>query len=223
MALYCGFERVLHVCMVNGSIQTDADNDENEGVDSLSVQVALLVSVAKDRDKGAFVKLFEYFAPRVKSYLMSNGCTPEVADDLAQETMLAVWDKAPSYDPKKAAVSTWIFTIARNKRIDVLRKENRPAPHPDDPFFVEDVLRPDEYYDVEAEQRVVAEALKTLPEEQADLVRMNFFEDKSHADIAKETKLPLGTIKSRIRLAVGKLRKSVEDMGIDKEGYDGSK
>lgn len=223
MALYCGFKTVLHVCMVKSSTRTGINYDESERIDSLSVQSDFLVRVAKVRDRAAFVALFEYFAPRVKSYLMSNGCAPDVADELAQETMLSVWDKAPSYDPQKAAVSTWIFTIARNKRIDVLRKENRPSPHPDDPFFVEDVARPDDSYDVEAEQRIVQKALKSLPEEQAKLVYMNFFEDKSHAEIADETHLPLGTIKSRIRLAMSKLRKSVENMGIDKEDYDGAK
>lgn len=221
MALYCPIERVLHICMVGKNINADARSDcSGEDLPSPDHK-ALMLAITQNKDKEAFVQLFSYFAPRVKSYLMGNGCAVDQADELAQETMLAVWDRAYSYDPKKAAVSTWIFTIARNKRIDVLRKENRPAPHPDDPFFVENVDQPDELYDLEAEQEIVSEALSKLPEDQARIVYMNFFEDKSHAQIAEETHIPLGTIKSRIRLALNKLRGSLEDYETGREGDNG--
>lgn len=177
----------------------------------------LMARVAQAQDKTAFVELFEYFAPRIKSYLMKNGSTPDQAEELAQETMIAVWDRATSFDPKLASVSTWIFTIARNKRIDFIRKFDRPIADPTDPAFAaaDDAPNPREQIEQEEETAHIAQALKDLPEEQATLIYKSFFENKTHNDIAAETKLPLGTVKSRIRLALERLRKNIksEDYG----------
>jgi RNA polymerase sigma factor (sigma-70 family) len=175
----------------------------------------LLLAVARHKDKAAFAELFEYFAPRIKSFLMKGGAAADAADELAQETMLTIWQRAESFDPAKASASTWIFTIARNKRIDALRKQVRPEYDPADPALVEDESPTAPEMITQAQETdTVAEAIKALPSEQADLLYKSFFEDKTHADIAKETKLPLGTVKSRIRIALDKLRADKNVKGL---------
>jgi RNA polymerase sigma factor (sigma-70 family) len=169
---------------------------------------ALIVKIAREKDRASFIRLFDHFAPRVKSFLMRGGTPENVADDLAQETMLAVWQKAEAFDPAKASASTWIFTIARNKKIDALRKTARIevdidaiAPVEDDtPLASENLMRANE-------TEIIAEAIKELPPEQAELIRQSFFEGKSHSEIAAEKNIPLGTVKSRMRLALERLRK----------------
>lgn len=173
----------------------------------------LLVAVGAARNRDAFVRLFEHYAPRVKSFLMKGGLTPEQADEVAQETMLTVWQKAPSYDPRKAGAGTWIFTIARNRRIDMQRRGKYTAPMPEEhelPAATD--LLPDDAMEQSQDSRVLSAALDNLPDEQADLIRRAFLEDKTHQDIAKETGLPLGTIKSRIRLGLGKLRENLKEL-----------
>ncbi len=167
----------------------------------------LLVAVGQNKDKAAFAELFDYFAPRVKSFLMKGGAAPDIADELAQETMITLWQKAASYDPAKANASTWIFTIARNKRVDGLRKKIRPETEEGEAEFIaDDSPLASETLSQAEEAHVMESALSTLPKEQADLLYKSFFEDKTHADIAGETGLALGTVKSRIRLALEKLR-----------------
>ncbi|MEM6781391.1 MAG: sigma-70 family RNA polymerase sigma factor [Pseudomonadota bacterium] len=178
------------------------DADSNE---------ALLCAIGEKQDKQAFIELFEYFAPRIKSFLMKSGTAPDQADELAQETMLTVWKKADLYKPQHASASTWIFTIARNKRIDLYRKMSRPEPDPNDPMMVnDDVPMPDDNIDRMREADAMKKALENLPAEQADLIKKSYFEDKTHDAIARETRLPLGTVKSRIRLALERLRKNEE-------------
>jgi RNA polymerase sigma-70 factor (ECF subfamily) len=166
----------------------------------------LLTAVGQTKNRDAFVRLFEYFAPRVKSFLMRGGFNKDEADELAQETMLTVWNKAGSYDSTKASASTWIFTIARNKKIDNLRKSSPVELDPHDPLLMP-VERdtPLDYINRTQEIERLAKAIKNLPEEQASLVRKSFFESKSHGEISEETGIPLGTVKSRIRLALDKL------------------
>ncbi len=166
----------------------------------------LLLAVAK-KDKHAFAALFDYFAPRIKSFLMRGGAAPDLADELAQDTMVTVWQRAESFDPAKASASTWIFTIARNKRIDEIRREKRPEMDPADPLLVVDES-PSASDEIAQQQEtdIMAKAIQGLPEEQAQLLYKSFFENKTHADISAETKLPLGTVKSRIRIALDKLR-----------------
>lgn len=166
----------------------------------------LLLAVARRQDKAAFGELFEYFAPRIKSFLMKGGAAPDQADELAQETMITVWQKAASFDPAKASASTWIFTIARNKRIDAIRKTPRPEVDADDIELADDAPNASDEIAQGQETDIMARAIQNLPQEQADLLYKSFFEDKTHADIAKETNLPLGTVKSRIRLALDRLR-----------------
>jgi len=173
---------------------------------------ALVVAVAQARDKAAFQALFDHFAPRVKGYLMRLGAGNSVAEDLAQEAMLAVWRKAGLFDPGKASASTWIFTIARNLRIDAIRRERRPEPDPSDPSLLPEVERSaDETMDwAKAEDRMRA-ALAGLPREQSQLIELSFLAEMPHSLIAAELGLPLGTVKSRIRLAMARLRLALGD------------
>jgi len=165
----------------------------------------LIVLIAQSRDRRAFELLFAHFAPRIKGYLIRLGTSGGAAEDLAQETMLAVWRKAALFDPTRASASTWIFTVARNLRIDLIRRERRPDFDPNDPAFVPGdepgadamLMREDE--DLRA-------ALAKLSPEQAEIVRMSFFADKPHSAIAAELGLPLGTVKSRLRLAMARIR-----------------
>jgi RNA polymerase sigma-70 factor (ECF subfamily) len=172
----------------------------------------LLTAVGRSRNRDAFIRLFEHFAPRVKSFLMRGGFNPDAADELAQETMLAVWDKAAKYDSTKAAASTWIFTIARNKRIDYVRKTRHPEPEGELDRAEDHAPRADESLTLTEEAAALAEAIKKLPPEQAELIQKAFFEEKSHSDIAEETNLPLGTVKSRIRLALDRMRSGLKGL-----------
>ena len=172
---------------------------------------ALLIRVGHDKDRKAFVELFQYFAPRIKSYLLKHGADETTAEETVQNTMVTVWEKAGSYNPAKAAASTWIFTIARNKRIDALRREKFVEVNSDAPAITQAVQAPEEEgYADSATIEKLSSALLGLPEDQSRLVRMAFFEHKSHQDIAKETSLPLGTVKSRLRLALEKLRRTLK-------------
>ncbi|MDA0239300.1 MAG: sigma-70 family RNA polymerase sigma factor [Proteobacteria bacterium] len=174
--------------------------------------VELIAAIAKRGDKACFAELFGHYAPRVKSYLMRKGASPDIAEELAQEAMLTVWRKAGQFDPSKAAVSTWIFTVARNLSIDRFRKERRPEMDPDDPTLEPDTISADQSVENSQRQVIIQEALTTLPEEQSLIVRMAFFADKSHSEIAEELDIPLGTVKSRIRLALGRMRQQVGDV-----------
>ncbi len=176
---------------------------------------ALLQDVGQNKSKESFMTLYDYFAPRVKSYLLKGGLNEDEADELAQETMLMVWQKAASYDADLAAASTWIFTVARNKRTDYYRKSGRIMSVPPEKFYD---LTSDEDSPFEAfyEQEVnadIGEALKALSSEQIEIIKKAYFEDKAHSQIAEETGLPLGTVKSRIRLAMDKLKHALDKSG----------
>jgi RNA polymerase sigma factor (sigma-70 family) len=173
----------------------------------------LLETIAIDRDREAFARLFGYFAPRVKSYVMRLGVDEAFAEEVVQETMVTVWHKAESFDRRLAGASTWIFTIARNKRIDKLRREVRPELDPNDPALVPNAghSADDAAEANEAAERIEL-AISALPADQADLIYRAFYEDDTHRDIAQETGLPLGTVKSRIRLALKRLREGLEDL-----------
>lgn len=176
--------------------------------------VALLGAVGARRDLEAFETLFRHFAPRVKAYMARMGGDGQLAEELMQETMIAVWNKADRFDPAKGAVSTWIFTIARNLRIDGFRREKRPDFDPDDPAFVPDDVAPaDAELDARQASEQLHQAIAALPVEQAALLKLSFFEDQSHSAIATRLNLPLGTVKSRMRLAFDKLRAALAASG----------
>ena len=182
--------------------------------DRLSPQIAatLVRAIATRHDREAFKELFRFYAPRIQTMLMRSGATSEAAEDLAQETLIAVWHKADSYDVERATVSAWIFTIARNLRIDRFRKDQRSQLH-----NVYELLQPGETQPpdapletVERESRIRA-ALDGLPEEQVRVVELSFFQGQAHSDIAKTLGIPLGTVKSRLRLAMARLREFLGD------------
>ena len=170
----------------------------------------LLSSIGKNQDRASFANIFQHFAPRVKSYMVKLGCVDEMAEELAQQTLLQVWRKAQLFDPNKAAASTWIFRIARNIRIDVLRKQKLFF---DVGFDLASIVDEQEDAEVkinrEQKNQRVALALTDLPQNQAHIIRMSFYEGLSHSEIAKQLEIPLGTVKSRIRLAFGRLKESV--------------
>lgn len=203
------------VAAAPGPIQSDMDPDA-QASDRLDPGRAadLLAALAERADRGAFAQLFTHFAPRVKGYLRRLGAGDTLAEELTQEVMLTVWRRAHLFDRRQAGASTWIFTIARNKRIDAIRREKRPELDPDDPALVPEPDAPaDKQVEAGQKQALLQAAVTTLPEEQSALLRMSYFEDKSHSAIADELGLPLGTVKSRIRLALSRLRSELE--GVD--------
>jgi RNA polymerase sigma-70 factor (ECF subfamily) len=174
---------------------------------------ALIAAIAQLRDRDAFAALFRVFAPKLKAWLMRGGTNATAAEEMAQETMLLVWQKAALYDPRRAGASTWIFTIARNQRIDALRRERHPSTLMEDPAHEPEApLQADRIMTQAQQQQRIKAALQTLPAEQAEVIRKAFFEDKVHADIEKELGIPLGTVKSRLRLAMNRLRSALVDL-----------
>lgn len=168
-------------------------------------------AVAHERDRTAFTELFDYFAPRINAYLRRLGMQPGEAEDLAQEVMVVLWHKAHLFDPVKSSLGTWLFRVARNRRIDLARRVKTGKLDPDEPMLhPEPTEAPDKMMDGESRDQRVRAALSDLPAEQIELVRMAFFLGQSHSQIAEETGLPLGTVKSRIRLAFGRLRHALE-------------
>jgi RNA polymerase sigma-70 factor (ECF subfamily) len=170
----------------------------------------LLVAIARDRDKTAFGLLFGCMAPRIKAYLLRSGVGSSQADELVQEVMLMVWHRADTFDPARAMASTWIFTIARNKRIDAARRDRRPEYDPEDPALVPNQPpAADRSIETAEASARLRDAIGKLPAEQADLLRLAYFEDQPHAMIARHKGLPLGTVKSRLRLALERLRREL--------------
>ncbi len=176
-----------------------------------AIYASLLSRVAENRDREAFAQIFDHFAPRVKSFMMRKGAPPEQAEDLVQETMISVWSKANLYVSERGSVATWIFTIARNLRIDRLRREKSNL------FTdMEDFDAPSEAESVEyalgrfEEDGFVAKALLQIPEEQRQLLILSYVEDVPQSEIAARLQIPLGTVKSRMRLAYRRLHKLLE-------------
>ena len=188
----------------------------NDNQKNLSEWDKLLIQVGNNRDRSAFKALYEHFTPRLKSFLLRIGSDDSTAEEVCQESMIMVWRKAETFNPESAGASTWIFTIARNKRIDKLRKDRRPLPDFNDPsFYKKPIDKSDDILQRVEEEKKIKKALKNLPPEQAKLILSAYYDEKSHRKIADETNLPLGTVKSRIRLAINRLRTQLEES----EGY----
>lgn len=171
--------------------------------------IALVDRVREHQDRAAFAELFRHFAPRVKAFLMKSGAGEALADECTQEVMATLWTKAHMFDPSRASVSTWVFTIARNRKIDALRRIRRPEPE-DLPWGPEAEPDQAEVMTLQQESEKLAKAIAELPEKQRELIERAYFGDLSHSEIAEETGLPLGTIKSRIRLALERLRHAMK-------------
>lgn len=164
---------------------------------------ACLTRLAETRDKTEFAKLFGYFAPRVKAYLLRLGMVDATAEEVMQEAMLLVWRKAHLFNRSKASASTWIFTLARNQSIDRMRRDKVQ-------FYELPEEEPDPDHRDMGEHSVIEdrmqEAIATLPEGQAQVLHLSYYEGKSHSEIAEQLGIPLGSVKSRLRLAFSKLK-----------------
>lgn len=174
-----------------------------------TARAALIVSIATSADRSAFITLFEYYAPRIKSQAMRFGLDASAAEDVAQEAMLAVWRRAAQFDPQRGTASAWIFAIATNARIDRLRRDKHLAKsvavEDDNPLMVV------EANEGNSDAARLSEIISTLPEEQRRIVHLSFYSDMPHGEIASRLGIPLGTVKSRIRLALSKLRQALSD------------
>lgn len=191
-------------------------NETPDGTTSEAARwAALIEAVASRGDREAFATLFAYFAPRIKTFMKRSGASEQSADELAQEALLAVWSKAKLFDPRSAGAMSWIFTIARNLRIDALRREKRAGRdytvEIDPEFHVDDGPQPDANLAGSEMELRVRNALAVLSKDQLRVVELSFFEEKAHAEIAQTLRIPLGTVKSRLRLAMNRLRELLGD------------
>ena len=170
-----------------------------------------MLAVRDQRDKAAFARLFDHYAPRLKGMAMRGGARPDLAEEIVQDAFLSVWRKAASFDPHRAQVSSWIYQIARNRQIDIARKESRPVPE-------ELALDPNEQDDagqivaLEQEAQRLRSALQSLPDKQREMVEKAYLGELTHQEINSVTGVPLGTIKSRIRLGLTRLRHELKEI-----------
>lgn len=172
----------------------------------------LIEAIAAREDREAFTLLFEHFAPRVKTLMLRSGASASQAEELAQEALLMVWRKAALFDSARAGPAAWIFTIARNLRIDGLRRAGREANAVSGlDAAPEETERPDDVCILAERDQRIRTALTELNDAQRRVVQLSFVHDKPHAEIARELGIPLGTVKSRIRLAMNRLRDVLED------------
>lgn len=186
---------------------------EGRSISESERYAGLLARVAASKDREAFAALFDHFAPRVKSFMMRKGASAEQAEDLVQETMIAVWSKAALYVGDRGSVSTWIFTIARNLRIDRLRRERSSQYSDIDDFDApSDDAQQDDALSRLQEDGLVSRALAQIPEEQRQLLILSYVEDLPQSEIATRLQIPLGTVKSRMRLAYQRMKKLLETL-----------
>jgi RNA polymerase sigma-70 factor, ECF subfamily len=164
----------------------------------------LVKKVSKERDEIAFSQIFDFLAPKINSYFIKNSFNYQLSEELTQEVLSTIWTKASLYNPEKSKFTTWVFTIARNKKIDFYRKSKNSSINEDDlrDFMYEKNEVND--YDI---QDTVEKINKELDINQRKLIKMNFFEQKSHKKIAEELEIPIGTVKSRIRTILNKMNK----------------
>lgn len=176
--------------------------------DALPSELSRLIGDVARGDKAAFSRLFEHFAPRIKAMMMRGGLTASAADDFAQEAMLTVWRKAHLFDPDSGGASAWIYAIARNRRIDVARSDQRfpTSSGAAVPETIDDQPLPDAAVNAQQEEEKVRAALERLSADQKRVLHLAFFEGQSHSEVAETLNIPLGTVKSRTRLAFQRLR-----------------
>ncbi|NNE79275.1 MAG: sigma-70 family RNA polymerase sigma factor [Silicimonas sp.] len=177
----------------------------------LSQQTVWMLAVRDNRDRTAFAALFDHFAPRLKGFVMRTGTSSAQAEEIVQDAMLTVWRKAGLFDPHRAQVSAWVYQIARNRQIDIVRKENRPVPEElaEDPGTEPDASQ---MLAMEQEAGRLREALARLNDDQREVIERAYLGELSHQEISDQTGLPLGTIKSRIRLGLERLRHELKGL-----------
>ncbi|MEP2530385.1 sigma-70 family RNA polymerase sigma factor [Shimia sp.] len=170
-----------------------------------------MIAVRDNRDRTAFAALFDHFAPRLKGFIMRSGTSAPQAEEIVQDVMLTIWRKAALFDPHRAQVSAWIYQIARNRQIDIIRKENRPMP---EELKEEPGAEPDasQILGVQQEAGQLREALAALKPDQREMIEKAYLGELTHREISVQTGLPLGTIKSRIRLGLERLRHELKDL-----------
>ena len=196
--------RVVHVLKRNSTLVSAEKNKKSE-------QTEWMLAIRDRRDKSAFAHLFDHFAPRLKGFVMRTGLGAAQAEEIVQDVMLTVWRKAEQFDPERAQVSAWIYQIARNRQIDILRKEKRPMP---EELNQEPEPEPDagQVFALEQEAGHLRKALHNLAPEQREAIEQAYLGDMTHQEISEQTGLPLGTIKSRIRLGLARLRHELQGM-----------
>lgn len=200
-----------------GNTMVARESVQGEPRRNSSELAACISRIASERDQSAFELLFRYFAPRIKSYCLKLGADASEAEEITQEAMVSLWRNAEQFDPSKAAPSTWVFTIARNLVIDRFRKSRRPQFDFNDPALVpEDQPPPDRLIEQTELQENVRQIMDTLSSNERDVLLLSFFENLSHFEISRRLSLPVGTVKSRIRLAFGKIRSKLEAQGAGK-------
>ena len=199
------------VISLYGSGKDVVASERSEGEAALSEQTRWMMAVRDARDREAFGRLFDHFAPRLKAMLMRGGMAAAAAEDVVQDVMLTAWRKADQFDPGRAEVSAWLYRIARNRQVDIARREARPMP--------EEIAPPEAHEDdagqslsLEQESERLRGALAALSPDQRALVERAYFGELTHTEIRAETGLPLGTIKSRIRLGLRRLRHELRDL-----------
>jgi len=167
--------------------------------------------IAETQDRLAFSNIFNYFAPRLKSFFIKLGCSESQSEEIIQEVMISIWTKSKTYNSEKSSVSTWVYTIAKNKRIDKIRKEKKHYSSESDESLEIPIpsIQEDQVIATEISEKI-NNCISYLPKEQAELLKLSYFYEKTHSDIASELKIPLGTVKSRIRLALSKMKNLVE-------------
>lgn len=177
----------------------------------LSQQTLWMIAVRDNRDRAAFAALFDYFAPRLKGFIMRSGVSAHQAEEIVQDVMLAIWRRAESFDPHRAQVSAWVYQIARNRQIDIARKEKRPMPEElkEDPGAESDASQ---ILAIEQEADLLKQALGRLKADQREIIEKAYLGELTHQEISTRTGLPLGTIKSRIRLGLERLRHELKDL-----------
>jgi RNA polymerase sigma-70 factor (ECF subfamily) len=177
----------------------------------ISQQTSWMIAVRDQRDRRAFAALFDHFAPRLKGFIMRSGMSAQRSEEIVQEVMLTVWRKADLFDPHRAQVSAWIYQIARNRQIDVARKENRPIP---EELAQEPGVEPDasQILAIEQEAGQLKYALSKLNSDQREMIERAYLGEMTHQEIKNHTGLPIGTIKSRIRLGLERLRHELQGL-----------
>lgn len=202
-----GFDRSRHLGLSGRMTQADSLPGAAAADDAVPPEV-LIVRIAESRDRAAYGLLFSRFAPKLKAFAMGQGMGAAEAEDLAQDALLNVWRKAELFDASKATAVTWIYSIARNLRIDAARKAKRVKDLPEDLWQGDGEKPADEALVLAQSAVTLKDMLAALPEDQMTILRLSFYEDLSHGDIAKALAIPLGTVKSRLRLAMTRLRGS---------------
>jgi RNA polymerase sigma-70 factor (ECF subfamily) len=203
-----GSRHVTALAMAGTTMARQVDVVTKKGPERM-LWVSHMVRIRDHKDRTAFAELFDHFAPRVKGFLMKSGADATLAEECTQDVMVTLWNKSHLFDPARASVATWIFTIARNRKIDILRRQRRPEPE-DLPWGPEAEPDQEDILNLQQETELLGTALKALPPAQRELIDKAYFGDLTHSEIAAQTGLPLGTIKSRIRLALERLRHAMK-------------